>query len=409
MKSVNMNYRAVRVSEHVHWVGAVDWGIRDFHGYSTNRGTTYNAYLMMGDEITLVDTVKAPFREEMISRITSVVNPTKIDYIISNHSEMDHSGCLPQLIEIVRPKKVFASAMGVKALGGHFHMDKEIIPVKDGESLTLGNLNLTFVETRMLHWPDSMFTYLAEDSLLFSQDAFGMHLATSQRFSDEIEEPILDWEAAKYYANILLPFSPLVAKLLDKVGRLSLRIDILAPDHGPVWRKDIGRIVEDYSTWSSQKRRNKAVIAYDTMWQSTAAMAHAVAEGLVSGGTEVKMAPLKSSHRSEIATEMLDAGALLVGSPTMNNCMFPTVADLLIYLKGLKPKNLVGGAFGSYGWSGEAVGQVSDLLKEMGVVLVKDDLKVKWVPGGDGLRECWDMGKAVSDKLRETCGSGERS
>jgi flavorubredoxin len=400
------SFKSIRVSEHVFWVGAIDWGIRDFHGYSTDRGTTYNAYLVTGDEIILVDTVKAPFRDEMISRIASVVDPTKIDYIISNHSEMDHSGCLPQVIELVQPRKVFASAMGVKGLSGHFHMDRDITAVKEGETLSLGGLNLTFIETRMLHWPDSMFSYLAEDKLLFSQDGFGMHLATSQRFADEIEEHILDLEAAKYYANILLPFSPLVTKLVHRVKELDLEIDILAPDHGPIWRKDIGRIIEHYSMWASQKMRNKAVVVFDTMWDSTARMARAIAEGLTAGGTEVKVMPLKSSHRSEIAVEVLDAGALMVGSPTINNCMFPTVADLLMYLRGLKPKNLIGGAFGSYGWSGEAVRQVNEALSEMKVELVNDGLRLKWVPDDQALSECYDLGMNVSGKLKEAAGNG---
>jgi flavorubredoxin len=404
---VNGAFKAARVAEHVYWVGAVDWGIRDFHGYSTDRGTTYNAYLITGDKVTLVDTVKAPFQSEMLSRISSVLDPGRIDYIISDHSEMDHSGCLPQTIGIVKPEAVFASSMGVKALSGHFHRDMEIRSVKDGENLSLGNLSLTFLETRMLHWPDSMFTYLAEDDLLFSQDAFGMHLATSQRFADEIEKSVLDWEAAKYYANILLPFSPLVTKLLDRVGKLALSIKTVAPDHGPIWRKDLESILGSYSAWAAQRRRNKAVVVFDTMWQSTGQMARAVAEGLSSGRTEVKLMQLRSSHRSEIATEILDAGALLVGSPTMNNCMFPTVADMLMYIRGLKPKGLMGAAFGSYGWSGEAVRQLSDALTEMGVELVRDGLKVKWVPDEKALGECFDLGCAVSGKLKEAAESAE--
>ncbi|MFP3869572.1 MAG: FprA family A-type flavoprotein [Syntrophobacteria bacterium] len=396
-------YRAVKVSDHVYWVGAIDWGIRDFHGYSTDRGTTYNAYLVLADTITLIDTVKAPFKAELLARIAAVVDPREIRYIVSNHSEMDHSGSLVEVMEAVQPEKVFASAMGAKALAEHFHLEQDIVAVKNGESLSLGNANLTFMETRMLHWPDSMFSYLAEDRLLFSQDGFGMHLATSERFADEIDESILEYEGAKYFANILLPFSPLVTKLLDKVSKMDMAIETIACDHGPIWRSDLARILDWYATWAAQAPTMKAVVVYDTMWQSTAKMAAAIAEGLMAGGAQTRLLPLKSSHRSSVATEILDAGALLVGSPTMNNNMFPTVADVLTYLKGLKPQNLIGAVFGSYGWSGEAVGQIRDVLEGMKVELVGDPLRVKYVPGGDAFQRCFELGRRVAERLKERC------
>jgi flavorubredoxin len=393
-------FKAIKVTDNVYWVGAIDWGIRDFHGYLTERGTTYNAFLVMADKITLIDTVKSPFLTEHWGRISSVVDPKEISYIVSNHAEMDHSGCLVDVIEAVQPEKVFASYMGTKALKEHFHLDREIIAVKDGESLSLGNLSLTFLETRMIHWPDNMFSYLAEERLLFSQDAFGMHLATSQRFADEIDESILEYEGAKYFANILLPFSARVTKLLNKVGELGIQIDIIACDHGPIWRKDLDKIIGWYSKWAQQKPTNKAVVVFDTMWFSTAKMAEAIAEGLLAGGAQPKIMPLKANHRSNVATEILDAGALLVGSPTLNNNMYPTLADLLIYLKGLRPKNLVGAAFGSYGWSGEAVGQIREMMEAMKVELV-DSVRVKYVPGDDALGQCVELGRSVAAKLIE--------
>jgi flavorubredoxin len=398
---VSQSFKAVKVSNHVSWVGAIDWTIRDFHGYSTERGSTYNAYLVLADEVTLIDTVKAPFKEELLSRISSVIDPKEIRYIVSNHSEMDHSGCLPEIIDIIKPEKVFASPMGVKALSEHFHMAREIVPVKEGESISLGNANLSFMETRMLHWPDSMFTYLAEDRLLFSQDAFGMHLASSERFADEIESWVLEYEGTKYYANILLPFSPLVTKLLEKVRGLNIAIDTIAPDHGPIWRKDIRKILEFYEKWAAQKPKNKAVIVYDTMWQSTAKLAQAIGEGLASSGASVKLMSLKSNGRSDVAKELLDAGALLVGSPTINGGMFPSVADLLTYLAGLKPKNLIGAVFGSYGWSGEAVERIKDSMTGMKVELVGDPVKVKYVPDNDALAECYSLGVQVARRLKE--------
>ena len=394
-------FAAVKISEHVYWVGAIDWSIRDFHGYLTGRGSTYNAYLILSDPVTLVDTVKAPFREEMLSRIASVVEPGKIRQLISNHSEMDHSGSLPEMIQLLRPEKVFASVMGARTLQEHFHLDQEIIPLKDGESLNLGKLKLTFLETRMLHWPDSMVTYLHDDALLFSQDGFGMHLASSERFADEIPAEILSWEAARYFANILLLYSSLILKLLERVGKLNLPIKIIAPDHGPIYRKNLDWILQSYARWAAQKPSRQAVVVYDTMWQSTEKMARAIGEGLAAGGAGVKLLSLKSCHRSDVATEILGAGALLVGSPTLNNGLFPTVADCLSYLKGLRPQNLSGAAFGSYGWSGESVGEIEGILKEMKINLLSEGLKVKYVPDREALERCFSLGKLVAEKMAE--------
>jgi flavorubredoxin len=391
--------QATRLSDRVFWVGAIDWGVRDFHGYLTSRGTTYNAYLVLADKVTLIDTVKAPFKHEMLHRITSVIEPTKIDYIISNHSEMDHSGALPDVIGEVKPERVVASPRGVEALARHFGLNG-IEAVKEGEALSLGSATLAFVETPMLHWPDSMFTYLADERLLFSSDAFGMHLATSERFADEIADSILEYEGAKYFANILLPLSNLVTRLLDKVGKLNLAIDTIAPSHGPIWRKDIGTALGRYGSWAAQERTNKAVVAYDTMWQSTDLMARAIGDGLAAGGASVRLMPLKSCHRSDVATEVLGAGALIVGSPSLNGGLFPTVADLLAYLKGLKPRNLIGAGFGSYGWSGGAVEQVEAALREMNVELVGEAVRTKYVPDADALNQCRALGAQISGRLK---------
>ncbi len=396
-------FKAVRVTDNVYWVGAIDWTVRDFHGYSTSRGTTYNAYLILAEKVTLIDTVKAPFFDEMMARIASVIDPAKIDFLVSNHSEMDHSGCIVETISAIRPERVFASVMGAKALAEHFRLPQEVTPVKDGENVSLGDLNLAFVETRMVHWPDSMFTYLREDELLFSQDGFGMHLASGERFADELDPAMLEVEAAKYYANILLPLSNFVAKVLAKARDMKLPLKIIAPDHGPIWRRqeDIVKIIHSYERWSAQQRTNKAVVVYDTMWQSTAKMARAIGEGLTAGGARVKLMPMSGNHRSDVATEMLDAGALLVGAPTINNTMFPTLADVLTYLKGLAPKGLIGAAFGSYGWSGESIKDIAEVLKEMGVELVGDGLKVKYVPDDDALAQCRLLGEQVAERLNQ--------
>jgi flavorubredoxin len=318
---------------------------------------------------------------------------------------MDHTGALPATIAAVSPEKVFASPNGVKALTDHFHMDREIIAVADGETVPLGDMTLTCLETRMLHWPDSMVSYLAEEKVLFSQDGFGMHLASSERFDDELDPGVLEYEAAKYFANILLPFSPIVTKILARLGELKLDITLLAPDHGPVWRKDIGGIISRWGKWAEQAPTMKAVVAFDTMWGSTDLLARAVADGLVEGGASVKVMPLGSSHRSDVATEILDAGAFIVGSPTINNQIFPTVADCLTYLKGLKPKNLVGAAFGSYGWSGESVKHLEAELDAMKIERVADGLNVKYVPDDAALGRARELGLAVAAKLAEKIGA----
>jgi flavorubredoxin len=392
-------FKAVRVTEDVWWVGAIDWNIRDFHGYRTARGSTYNAYLVLADKVTLIDTVKAPFREEMMARIASVVDPGKIEYIVSNHSEMDHSGSLPQVIAAVNPKKVFASAVGAKTLGELFPMPGEITPVKDGETLSLGNRTVTFLETRMLHWPDSMFSYLNEEQLLFSQDAFGMHYASLERFADECDPAILAYEAATYYANIILPFSPLVLKLIEKVSAAKLSFKIIAPDHGPIWRKETGDIIDSYAKWAAQKPEARAVVVYATMWHSTEMMARAVGEGLAAAGLRVKVMSMDEVHRSDVVYELLGAGALAVGSPTLNNHILPNIADILTYLKGLKPKNMIAAAFGSYGWSGEAVKEIEEILAEMKLEKAGDGIRIKNVPDAAALARCYELGKGMGGQV----------
>ncbi len=398
-------FEAVKLTDKVFWVGAIDWGVRNFHGYLTSRGTTYNAYLVLAEKVTLVDTVKAPFFDEMMSRIASVIDPSKIDYIVSNHSEMDHTGALPRTIDAVGPEKVFASPNGVKALAEHFHMERDVVAVKDSETVPLGDMTLTCLETKMLHWPDSMVSYLAEERVLFSQDGFGMHLASTERFDDELDPAVLEREATKYFANILLPFSTLVKKLLARLGELKLDVEFLAPDHGPVWRKDIAGIIGRWGKWAEQTPTMKAVVTFDTMWGSTDGLARAAADGLVEGGASVKVMPLSASHRSDVATEVLDAGALLVGSPTLNNQLFPTVADCLTYLKGLRPKNLVGAAFGSYGWSGESVKLLEAELDAMKIERAAEGLKVKYVPDEAALARARAFGLAVAAKLAEKVGA----
>ena len=393
--------QAVKISNKVYWVGAIDWNIRDFHGYSTKRGTTYNAYLVLTEKPTLIDTVKKEFYGEMMERIASVIDPKKIEIIISNHSELDHSGALPQTIAAVEPKEVYASAMGLKDLTGHFHEDLKLHVVKTGDKIDVGGDTISFVEARMLHWPDSMFSYLEKENILFSNDVFGMHYATSQLFDDENDERIWLTEAEKYYANIVLPYSDIVLRFLDQVKKMGLSPKIVAPDHGFIWRKDPTRIVNLYAQWAAQKPTNKAVIIYDTMWGSTEQMARQIADGLREGGTEVKMLSMHANDRSKAALEILNAGALLIGSPVLNSQIFPAMADVLCYLKGLRKKNLIGAAFGSYGWNGAPVDSLTKMLEEMGVEVIAPAVKSPFVPDENIKKSCFELGQLVSQKLAE--------
>ena len=366
----------IAIKDDIYWVGAVDWSIRDFHGYSTYKGTTYNAYLAMDDKIALFDTVKSGFKEDLLYHISELTDPKSIDYLIVNHVELDHSGCLPEIINEVQPEKIFCSPMGEKALNSHFDTtDWPIQVVKSGDTLSLGKKTVTFLETKMLHWPDSMFSYIAEDKLLISSDAFGQHIASTERYADEFAIGEVMTHAAKYYANILHLFSPNVQKLLQTVAELGLEIEMIAPDHGLIWRTNPGEIIAAYDKWSKRQTKRKALVIYDSMWKSTSKMAMAIGGAISREGVSIKMMNLAVTHRSDVMTEVLDCRALVFGSPTLNNGVLPRIADFLCYLKGLRPKGKIGAAFGSFGWSGEAVKHMEAELEAMEVTLV--DAKCK--------------------------------
>jgi len=391
--------KPLEIAKNIYWVGSVDWNIRDFHGYSTYQGTTYNAFLIKDEKTVLIDTVKKDFFPEWMDQIREIVDPKKIDWVISNHTELDHSGSLDWLMHVIGSEKpVYCSKLGVQNLSRHFHGPLNLKPVNEGEELNLGKRTLTFLETRMLHWPDSMFTYLKEDQILFSSDGFGQHYAGLERFDDQIGEAIMP-HARKYFANILLLYSPLILKLVERVTRMGLPIRMICPDHGIMWRKDPGKIIQAYVEWAQQKPKKKALVIYDSMWHSTQTMAEQIAAALGEEGVDARPMRLRTIHRSEVMTEVLDAGAILVGSPTLNNGLFPTVADFLCYLKGLKPQNKIAAAFGSYGWSGEAVKLISQELEEMKFQLVDPGLRIQYVPDPQGLESCRALGKKVSQAL----------
>ncbi|MBT9140774.1 MAG: Nitric oxide reductase [Dehalococcoidia bacterium] len=376
--------KAVQVKENIYWVGGIDWDIRSFHGYLTPRGTTYNAYLIIDDKITLIDTVKHYLFDEMLSRISSIIDPAQIDYVVSNHVEMDHSGSLPRIMAVAPKAKIITSPNGEKGLKAHYQGEWSYTVVKSGDALNLGNRNLTFVQTPMVHWPDNMVTYLGEEKILFSNDAFGQHIATSERFDDQIGGDILLEEAGKYYANIVLPYGSQVQKALEAVSTLD--IEIIAPSHGIIWRSQIPSILKKYHKWASNATENKAVIVYDTMWGSTEKIAYAVENAFEAKGVSTRMMNLKVNDISEVMTEVLTAKYICVGSPTLNNNMLPTVAAFLTYLKGLAPKNRTGLAFGSFGWGGQSVSQVEDVLKGADFELM-ELIKLPYIPGKEQLEE----------------------
>ena len=391
--------RPLEIAKGIYWLGVIDWNIRDFHGYSTYEGSTYNSFLIMDEKITLIDAVKKEFADELIANISQIVDPKKIDYVISNHTEMDHSGGLPRVMhKIGEDKPLYCSKMGQKNLSKHFPQKWNYQPVENGGELSLGNRTLTFLETRMLHWPDSMFSYVKEDRLLFSSDAFGQHYAGLERFDDQIGDAIMP-HARKYFANILLLYSPLILKLVDKVTEMGLPIDMICPDHGILWRKDPSKIINAYVEWSTQKPKRKALVIYDTMWHSTETMGEAIVDALGEEGVDARLMHLRNWHRSDIMTEVLDAGAIIVGSPTLNNGLFPTVSDFLTYMKGLKPMNKLGAAFGSFGWSGEAAKLVTKELEEMKFDIIDPGVRIQYVPDDKSLDACRELAKKIAQAL----------
>jgi flavorubredoxin len=376
--------KAVEIKENIYWVGGIDWDLRDFHGYLTQRGSTYNAYLIIDEKITLIDTVKHYLYDEMIERISDIIDPTKIDYIISNHVEMDHSGGLPKLMEVATNAKLITSPKGKAGLIAHYKKDWDFQIAKSGESLNIGKRNLNFVLTPMVHWPDNMVTYIPEEKLLFSNDALGQHYASSERFDDETDFDIVMEEAKKYYANIVMPYGRQVQGVLKAVADLD--IDIIAPSHGVIWRTFVPEIIEKYKKWSANEYDEKALIIYDSMWDSTKKVAYAIQSAFEEKGISTKILNLDVNHRSDIITEVLTAKYICVGSPTLNNNMLPSVAAFLTYLKGLAPKNRIGLAFGSYGWGGQSIGQVEDVLKECKFETL-DPIKVQYIPDESQLEE----------------------
>jgi flavorubredoxin len=390
----------VSLAEGINWVGVVDWNLRDFHGYITRRGATYNAYLISDEKTALVDTVKYTFSSEFLRNIREIIDPEKIDYIIVNHVEMDHSSSLPVIAKAAKNAMIIASERGKDAIIEHYGADFKIQTVKTGDELKLGKRTLRFVEAPMLHWPDSMFTYVVEDKILMPNDAFGQHLATSERFDDEVDQHVLMEEAKTYYANILMPLGPLITRKIQEVVQMGIPIAMIAPSHGVIWRSDPSKIIKAYSDWSAGVSKNKVVIVFDTMWGSTDKMARAIAEGAASQGADVKLLKLRAANRTEAMTEILDAKAVIVGSPTLNNGMFPTIGSFLTYATGLKPKGKLWGFFGSYGWGGGAVKGMTEMAQKASFQVHESSVEVKYIPDQEDLKKCFEFGQQIAAKIK---------
>ena len=395
----------IALAEDIFWVGVVDWDVREFHGYNTPRGSTYNSYLIRDEKTCVVDGVRAGFESEMLRRVRACCGDRPVDYLVVNHVEPDHSGGLPRLVEELRPRKIVASKRGREALALHYESvgfsSWDVMTVATGDEISLGAHTLSFLEAPMLHWPDSMFTYVKEAHVLLPNDAFGQHLASGRRFADELERKVVMEEALAYYANILMPFADQILRIIQKVGDLGLEIDAIGPSHGVIWRRreDVDAIIESYAAWARFEAVPKVVIVYDTMWHSTEKMARAIADGVADENVDVTILRLAGTPLAQVMSHIQECRAFVVGSPTLNNGVFPTVGRFLTYVKGLRPRRRLTGAFGSFGWGGGAVKEIDASLRAMGLEVV-DPLEIRYVPSEEQLGACEEYGRQVAQRVK---------
>ncbi len=392
-----------KINEAVTWVGKKDWDLRTFHGeeYSTHRGSSYNSYLIRDEKVALIDTVWLPFAKEFVTSLKREIDLNDIDYIIINHGEIDHSGALPELMREIPDTPIYCTKNAVKSLKGQYHQDWNFVEVKTGDKLSLGKRDLIFIEARMLHWPDSMFTYMTGDNILFSNDAFGQHYASEFMYNDEVDQAELYQESIKYYANILTPFSRFVVNKVDEFVKLGLPLDMICTSHGVIWRDNPMQIVEQYVKWAQDYQENQITIIYDTMWNGTKHMADGIASGIrqVDPDVTVKLMHTGITDKNDVLTEVFKSKAILVGSPTINGSVLNSIAGILDQIKGLSFKNKKGAAFGAYGWSGEGVKLIGDHLAKAGFELVNDGLRVLWNPDQEAVEKCVDLGKEFAKSL----------
>lgn len=398
--------KAIELKPDIFWVGAVDWAVRDFHGYVTPKGTTYNNYLIIDKQITLVDTVKFDFSNVTIDNIRSLIDPSKIVNIVLNHIEPDHASSIDKIMELTPNATIYITERGKKGLDRHFDTSRwKFRIVKTGDTLNTGKYNLFFLETPMIHWPDSMMTYVKEAKLLISQDAFGQHLASSARFDDEfagsastaeLEDAVID-----YYANILMPFGKLIKNKISETQKLRLKINMIAPDHGVIWRKEPEKVIQMYLDMANGKTPLRVVIIYDTMWQGTGQMVLPISQGIKEEGIDCKVIKLRATPMSVAIKEFWKARGCLIGSPTLNNLLYPSVAEFLSHLRGLRPKNRFIGAFGSYGWGGGAVKEAHEEFKKMGLEIFEPGLQVLYKPSFEDETKCYEFAREFAKKVKE--------
>lgn len=393
-----------KVSEHATWVGKADWQLTKFHGdeLSTHRGSSYNSYLVRDKKTALIDTVWQPYDKEFVSRLKEEINLADIDYIVMNHNEIDHSGALPELMREIPDTPIYCTKQGENILRGHYHQDWNFVNVHTGDTLNLGDTTLTFIEAPMLHWPDTMFTYLSGDNVLFSNDGFGQHLASESLFDDTVAEDIILREAEKYYANILAPFNVMVKRKLAEIAGMNLKIDIIAPSHGVIWKQNPALIIDKYSKWCDRYAENQITIVYDTMWNSTRRMAECIAEGIEEADTEVTVKLFNASKhdKNDILTELFHSKAMLMGCPTINTGISYAMAGLLEMLHGLKLQGKKGASFGSYGWAPTGLTALDNHLANAGITKVLPALKANWVPDEEAISRCRQFGKDFVEAIK---------
>lgn len=391
-----------KISDTVTWVGKIDWELRTFHGeeYSTHKGSSYNSYLIKDEKTVLMDTVWSPFSKEFIANLKNEIDLNKIDYIIMNHSESDHSGALTDLMKEIPNTPIYCTKSGVKIIKGHYHQDWNFVEVKTGDTLDLGKNKLTFVEAKMLHWPDTMFTYMSGENILFSNDGFGQHYASEFMYNDKVDQAELFQEAIKYYANILAPFSKFVTRKIEEILSFNLQVDMICPSHGIIWRDNPLQIVNKYMEWANNYQENQITIIYDTMWNDTRRMAESIAEGIKSSNEEITVKIFNSSKtdKNDIITEVFKSKMVLVGSSTINKGILSSTAAILEMIKGLEFKGKKAAAFGSYGWSGESTKIITEDLKKSGFEIINDGIRELWNPDEDGLNRCRNFGKIIGEQ-----------
>jgi flavorubredoxin len=392
-----------KLTEKVTWVGKVDWVLTTFHGeeYSTHKGTSYNSYLVRDKKTILIDTVWQPYDKEFVRHLKKEIDLREIDYIIANHAEIDHSGALIEIMREIPETPIYCTANGMKSLKGHYHQDWNFVTVKTGDTLDLGENKVIFVEAPMLHWPDSMFTYLTGENILFSNDAFGQHYASESLYNDQVDQAELYHEALKYYANILTPFSILVTKMIHEVLGFNLPVSMICPSHGVIWKENPTQIVEQYLKWADSYQGNQITLVFDSMWDSTRKIAEAITQGIrnIDSGVTVKLYNSAKEDKNDIIAEVFKSKAVLFGSPTINNGFLYSIGGLMEMMHGLKFRNKKAAAFGSYGWSGEAVKQISEALGKSGFTVVNDGIKVLWVPDSDAEDKCIAFGEEFARSL----------